>query len=94
MKARHMIATSAAENNTAPEVVSANVDALNAMVSPASSNYHQMCGLLLSTMTRTSTMTRCVASSSQLLAPPFWLNTSRSCLHCSMLNCSMHDSHT
>lgn len=33
MKARHMMQTSAQEKNTAPEVVQANTDALNAMVS-------------------------------------------------------------
>jgi hypothetical protein len=32
LKGRHMIATSAEENNTAREVVDANLDALNAMV--------------------------------------------------------------
>lgn len=35
MKARHMMAQSAQENNTAAEVVAVNVDALNAMVRPA-----------------------------------------------------------
>lgn len=34
MKARHMMQTSAQENNTAPEVVQANNEALNAMVGP------------------------------------------------------------
>ena len=32
-KARHMIKSSAEENNTAPEVVNSNIEALNAMVS-------------------------------------------------------------
>ncbi len=32
LKARHMLAASAAENGTAPEVVAANAEALNAMV--------------------------------------------------------------
>ncbi|WIA22540.1 hypothetical protein OEZ86_009530 [Tetradesmus obliquus] len=38
LKGRHMIATSAQENGTAPQVVEANLDALNAMVSEISIN--------------------------------------------------------
>lgn len=41
LKGRHMIATSAQENGTAPQVVEANLDALNAMVSEISIN---ICG--------------------------------------------------
>jgi hypothetical protein len=44
LKGRHMIATSAEENNTAREVVEANLDALNAMVRGAVSCWAMLAG--------------------------------------------------
>jgi hypothetical protein len=77
LKGRHMIATSAEENNTAREVVDANLDALNAMVGASA---QQICTAICYNQGRVLLDCCCCSCCRQL---PWWLGDTANllCLH-------------